>query len=105
MTAPSGTRIENTEKLVEKVEKFVREHIPKEDLDLIVSEIGLTADWSAAYTANAGPMDAILKIQLTPERERSSQEYIRILRHGLRTTRPLMHWSFPSTRVAWCAEP
>ena len=51
-----------------KVEKFVRDHIPEEDLELIVSEIGLTADWSAAYTANAGPMDAIVKVQLTPER-------------------------------------
>jgi multidrug efflux pump subunit AcrB len=83
MSAPSGTRIENTEKLVEQVENFVRDHIPAEDLELVVSEIGLTADWSAAYTANAGPMDAILKIQLAPERERSSQEYIRILRDGL----------------------
>lgn len=83
MNAPSGTRIENTEKLVEKLENFVRAHIPKDDLELIVSEIGLTADWSAAYTANAGPMDAIVKIQLTPERRRSSQEYIHMLRQGL----------------------
>jgi multidrug efflux pump subunit AcrB len=82
LRAPSGTRIENTEKFVEKAEKFVRDHIPKEDLELIVSEIGLTADWSAAYTANSGPMDAVLKIQLTPERERSAQQYIRILRQA-----------------------
>jgi multidrug efflux pump subunit AcrB len=80
--APSGTRIELTEKLVEKVEKFIRESIPEEDLELIVSEIGQTADWSAAYTANAGPMDAVVRVQLTPEREQSSQEYIRLLRRG-----------------------
>ncbi len=83
MSAPSGTRIENTEKLVEKMEQFVRDHVPADDLELIVSEIGLTADWSAAYTANAGPMDAVLKIQLAPERRQSSQDYIRILRQGL----------------------
>ncbi len=83
MNAPSGTRIENTEKLVEKLEQFVRQHIAKDDLELIVSEIGLTADWSAAYTANAGPMDAVLKVQLAPERRRSSQDYIRELRQAL----------------------
>jgi multidrug efflux pump subunit AcrB len=80
--APSGTRIELTEKLVARVEKFIRQHIPKDDLEMIISEIGLTADWSAAYTANAGPMDAVVKVQLTPERHRSSQEYIRELRAG-----------------------
>jgi multidrug efflux pump subunit AcrB len=83
LSAPSGTRIENTEELVAKVEKYLREHIPKEDLELIVSEIGLTADWSDAYTANAGTMDAVVKVQLTPERHHSSLEYIRVLRHGL----------------------
>jgi multidrug efflux pump subunit AcrB len=82
--APSGTRIEVTEELVAKVEQAVRDTIPAEDLELIVSEIGLTADWSAAYTPNAGPMDAVVKVQLTPERSRSSQHYIRKLRPALR---------------------
>jgi multidrug efflux pump subunit AcrB len=81
--APSGTRIENTYKYVEEVEDYVRKTIAKDDLKLIVSEMGVTADWSAAYTANAGPMDAIVKIQLEEDRHRSSQEWIRILRAGL----------------------
>ena len=55
--APSGTRIEVTEALINEAEKYIRKVIPKEDLDLIVSDIGLTADWSAAYTQNSGPMD------------------------------------------------
>jgi multidrug efflux pump subunit AcrB len=78
--APAGTRIETTEKYIEKAEQFVKEHIRDEDLDLIVSEIGLTADWSSAYTVNSGTMDAVMKVQLKPERSKSSQEYIRILR-------------------------
>jgi multidrug efflux pump subunit AcrB len=80
--APSGTRIEVTEKRVAAVEKFIKEHIPEEDLKLVVSEIGVTADWSAAYTPNAGTMDAVVKVQLSPERQRSSQHYIRLLRDG-----------------------
>ncbi|MGH7134842.1 MAG: efflux RND transporter permease subunit, partial [Pirellulales bacterium] len=45
-------------------------------------EIGVTPDWSAAYTQNAGPMDAIIKIQLTHERKHSAQEYVTRLRQG-----------------------
>jgi multidrug efflux pump subunit AcrB len=81
--APAGTRIEETERLIEQVENYIKEKIPQEDLELIVSELGLTANWSAAYTVNSGTMDAILKIQLKEERGKSAQEYIRILREGL----------------------
>jgi multidrug efflux pump subunit AcrB len=80
--APSGTRIELTEKDVDEVEDFIRETIAEEDLKLIVSELGVTADWSAAYTPNSGTMDAVVKVQLNAERSKSSQEYIRILRDG-----------------------
>ena len=65
--APSGTRIEETEEQVAAVEKFVKEKIG-DDLELVITEIGVTADWSAAYTPNAGPMDAVVKVQLKPER-------------------------------------
>ena len=81
--APAGTRIEVTEKMIAKFEDFIKQTIPEEDLQLIVSELGLTADWSAAYTVNSGTMDAVVKVQLTPERKRSAQEYIRRLRDGL----------------------
>jgi multidrug efflux pump subunit AcrB len=78
--APSGTRIEVTNDRIDEVEKFVREIIPKHDLELIVSEIGVTPDWSAAYTANAGPMDAMVHIQLAEHRMASAQEYSSRLR-------------------------
>jgi multidrug efflux pump subunit AcrB len=73
--APSGTRIEITNDRIDEVEKFVRKVIPKHDLELIVSEIGVTPDWSAAYTANAGPMDAMVHIQLAEHRTASAQDY------------------------------
>jgi multidrug efflux pump subunit AcrB len=80
--AASGTRIEETEKRVARVEKFVREAIGH-DLQIIISEIGVVADLSAAYTPNAGPMDAVIKVQLRQEREHSAQEYVQMLREGL----------------------
>ena len=79
--APSGTRIEETEKRIAKVEQFVRETIG-EDLQIIISELGVVADLSAAYTPNAGPMDAVVKVQLKHEREHSAQEYVEKLRGG-----------------------
>jgi len=81
--APSGTRIEDTEKRIADVEKAIRETIAKDDLELIVSEIGVTADWSAAYTPNAGPMDAIIRVQLASERSKSAQQYVEQLRKNV----------------------
>lgn len=79
--APSGTRIEATEERIAEVEKVIRESIDH-DLTTIISELGVVADWSAAYTPNSGPMDTVVKVQLTEHRHHSAQEYV----HQLRTT-------------------
>ena len=77
--APSGTRLEVTEERLAEVEELIRQKIGR-DLQLVISEAGVVADWSAAYTPNSGPMDAVIKVQLTPERLRSAQEHVRELR-------------------------
>jgi multidrug efflux pump subunit AcrB len=77
--APAGTRIERTEDRIKLVEAFLRKHIGH-DLELLISEIGLTADWSAAYTPNSGPQDALVKVQLTEHRAKSAQEHVSHLR-------------------------
>jgi multidrug efflux pump subunit AcrB len=81
--AASGTRIEITNDKIAELEGFIREKIPEHDLQLIISELGVTADWSAAYTPNSGPMDAVVKVQLEPERHKSAQAYVEILRKAL----------------------
>ncbi len=78
--AATGQRIELTQEQIAKVEKQIDETIGKKDLQLYLSELGVTADWSAAYTPNAGPMDSVVKVQLKPEREHSAQEYVAKLR-------------------------
>ena len=50
---------------------------------MFITEIGVTPDWSAAFTPNAGPMDAVIRVQLDPERSRSAQQYVKRLRDGL----------------------
>ena len=65
--AASGTRIEVTEKRIAQVEKFDPRDDRAKIWSMIISEIGVTPDWSAAYTPNAGPMDAVVKVQLERE--------------------------------------
>ncbi|MEA2631855.1 MAG: hypothetical protein QOE66_2074, partial [Chloroflexota bacterium] len=81
--APSGTRIERTEEKVAQIEEFLKKTIPEHDLELFVSEIGVNADWSAAYTPNSGPMDAVIKVQLKEHRSKSAQEYVHLVRTGV----------------------
>jgi multidrug efflux pump subunit AcrB len=77
--APSGTRIERTEERIEKVEKIVKDTLG-DDLELVLSELGVWPDWSAAYTPNSGPMDTILRIQLKEERQHTAQHHTQALR-------------------------
>jgi len=79
--ARSGTRIEVTQAYIRAVENYIKQSLGS-DLELVISEIGLTADWSAAFTQNAGPMDALVKVQMIPDRARSAQEAVAQLRNG-----------------------
>ena len=79
----TGTRIEVMEQRVADVEKFIRDSIGNSDVQTIISDIGVTPDWSAAYTPNSGPMDAVVQVQLTPVRSRSAQQCVKLLRNGL----------------------
>jgi multidrug efflux pump subunit AcrB len=90
----SGTRLEKSEQRVAAVEQFIRDAIPPGDLDVIVSEIGLTPDWSSAYTQNSGTQDAVVKVQLRSGHEGSSQQYIHALRAGLAADRRFKDMDF-----------
>lgn len=81
--APTGTRIEETEKQIVKVEDYVRKAIPEHDLQMVVVQIGVTPDISSAYTPNAGPMDAVMKVQLNAHHEHTAQHYVSVLRKAL----------------------
>jgi multidrug efflux pump subunit AcrB len=96
--AESGTRIEITNDKIGQVEEFIRKEIPQHDLQLLISEIGVTSDWSAAYTPNAGPMDAIVRVQLEPERHESAQHYVHVLRTAFAKNRRFadLEFSFDS---------
>lgn len=77
---PTGMKIERTNDRLAKFEGFLREVIPPADVRMIVSEVGIANNWSAAYTPNSGPQDAVIKIQLTDTRSLTSQRYAYLLR-------------------------
>lgn len=81
--APSDSRLDRTDRRIGQIEELVRKVIPAKDLRLLVTEIGLTTDVSAAYTENSGQMDAVMRIQLAEERSLSAQEAARRIRNAL----------------------
>lgn len=81
--APSGTRVEESEKLIARIEKSIQETIPHADLSMLISNIGVLLDWPAAYTPNSGPMDSFVLVQLSRDRSRSVQDYAVALRQKL----------------------
>lgn len=80
LRSPSNVRLDASEDRVKQVERFLKENIPASEREMIVSEIGLNPDWSAAYTTNSGQQDAVIRVQLNHKRTKSAQEYAGLLR-------------------------
>jgi multidrug efflux pump subunit AcrB len=76
LKAPTGTRLAVTESEVAKIEALVREVVSKEDLGMIVSNIGSTPDFSAIYTTNSGPHTAFVQVSLKDDHKTGSYEYM-----------------------------
>jgi CzcA family heavy metal efflux pump len=101
--APSGTRVERTEEMVRQIEDVIRESVPPEDLQMVISNVGVLYDWPAAYTPNSGPMDAFVNLQLTPGRSKTAQEYAALLRKTLRERFPGLELAFDTGELMTAA--
>ncbi len=93
---PSGLRIEKTEDLIDRIERTIKEHIPPEDLTMMISNIGVLYDWPAAYTPNSGPMDAFILLQFSEHRQGTASDYAARLRPILTQTFPDAQFAFES---------
>jgi multidrug efflux pump subunit AcrB len=78
---PSSNRLDTTEKRLIQIEHQIEEAVPAGEREMIVTELGLDPDWSAAYTNNSGQQDAVIRIQLNEKRTLSAQEYAEKMRH------------------------
>ncbi|WP_035359156.1 efflux RND transporter permease subunit [Edaphobacter aggregans] len=86
--APTGTRLELTDHYIARVEADIRSVVPEKDLGMIVSNIGITPDFSAIYTSNSGQHTAFVQVSLKKEHSRSSFEYMQRVREKLRDDLP-----------------
>jgi multidrug efflux pump subunit AcrB len=81
--APSGTRLELTDKLIGQVEDIVRKVVPKRDLKIIVANIGITPGFSSILTPNSAPHTAFVQVGLNDGHQLSSFEYMNRVRTEL----------------------
>jgi CzcA family heavy metal efflux pump len=67
--APIGTRIEQTERIVDNVERTIRRIIPASEMDSISDNIGLPTYYNLSFyqTDSIGPQDADVLIALKPD--------------------------------------
>jgi multidrug efflux pump subunit AcrB len=105
---PSGTRIEKTEATIAEIEAAItralgtpdpgfpaEEAHPESQLRMLISNIGVLMDWPAAYTPNAGPMDAFVLVQLKGKKgSPSTFDIVARLRHELSDQFPGVEFSF-----------
>ena len=94
LRAPSGTRIEETERLVDGIERGIKRVIPAAELDSISDNLGLPAfAYVLAYyqTDSVGPQDADIQISLKPDHHSTAAYRDRIRR--------LVHEQFPGVQV------
>jgi multidrug efflux pump subunit AcrB len=96
LKAPTGTRIEETNRLIEQVEQLVRKTIPPDELKIIVSNIGATADISALYTTNSAPHTSTVQVNLADGHKVGSYEYMDRVRTKLAAEMPQMTAYFQS---------
>ena len=96
MKAPSGTRVELTEEYVKKVEEVIREVVPKNELQIVVSNIGITPDFSVIYTSNSAPHTAFVQASLREGHKVGSYEYMNRVRAQLQKDLPQLNFYFQS---------
>ena len=94
--APTGTRIELTDHYIARVEEDVRSVVAPKDLNMIVSNIGITPDLSAIYTPNAGMHTAFVQVSLNEDHSQSSFTYMQRVRAKLTNDLPAVQTYFQS---------
>jgi HAE1 family hydrophobic/amphiphilic exporter-1 len=80
---PSGTRLTNTTRQVESIENLIRRTIPRRELGMIISNIGVTPGFSSIYTSNSAQHTATVQVSLAEGHTVGTDEYITRVRRRL----------------------
>ncbi|HTR61945.1 MAG TPA: efflux RND transporter permease subunit [Candidatus Binataceae bacterium] len=86
---PAGIRLEETERIMARIENITRDVIPPGELHLMTDHIGLPIYWALLFyqTDTIGPQDADLQIELSPKHA-PSVDYIREIRRRVNKEMP-----------------
>lgn len=86
--APSGTRIEQTEVIFEQIEDIIRATIPKEEMGLILDNIGLSGI-NLAYSDNSsvGSFEGEINVSLQKDHKPTAQ-YMKAIREKINRQLP-----------------
>src|SRR5271156_4156887 len=96
LKAPTGTRIEVTNDYVKQVEEIVRQVVKPDDLNTVVSNIGVMADLSALFTPNSGMHTAFVQVGLKEDHHVSSFVYMNEVRRRIAAQLPQLRTYFQS---------
>jgi len=96
VTAPAGTRIEETERYFGQVEEAIRQIIPERERRVILDNIGVPQGINLAVTETStiSSADGEILVNLRPEKERSTASYVRELRRRLPRAFPELGFYF-----------
>jgi multidrug efflux pump subunit AcrB len=92
----TGTRLEDTEAEVKKLEDLVRREVTPHDLRLIVSNIGTTPGFSSIYTSNSASHTAFVQVSLNDDHTIGSYAYMDRVRAAVHREMPEISTYFQS---------
>jgi multidrug efflux pump subunit AcrB len=85
---PNGTRIGVSNNYIAQLEQNIRDVIPKKDIRIIVSNIGVSGGPSTIYSPNSAMDTAFVEVSLTSARKHSSFVYMARVRRRLAEKMP-----------------
>jgi multidrug efflux pump subunit AcrB len=90
---PVGTRLEESSRILDGVERTIRGLIPADEFELMTDHIGLPVYWALLFyqTDSLGPQDADLQIELK-KKHHPTAEYIKKIRSAI-------HSQFPAVTI------
>ncbi|MHB1021484.1 MAG: efflux RND transporter permease subunit [Acidobacteriaceae bacterium] len=96
VNAPAGSRIGLTNDYIARVEQDIREVVSPRDLNMIVSNIGITPDLSSLYTTNSGMNTSFVQVSLKEGHKVGSYAYMDRVRKKLAQDMPQLQTYFQS---------
>jgi HAE1 family hydrophobic/amphiphilic exporter-1 len=96
LKAATGTRIEETNALVKRVEDVVKREVAPSDLRIIASNLGINPDISALFNSNSSTYTAMIQVGLTDQHKTGSYAYMDKVRAALNREVPEISTYFQS---------